>query len=77
MDERTKLMLKRVKSSPDGADLIEWLETIEKDNFISFRGADSKLNDVHKGIAICIDRILKAFRQCDKKEDIKNFDNLI
>lgn len=77
MDNRHKALLKRIKTSSDGHDLIAWFTVLEAENFATFRVCDSNLNDIHKGFAICIDKILEAFRQCDKEEIKQNFDNLI
>lgn len=60
-------MLKRIKTSPDGLDFIDYLKTLSQDNYLAFREGNSNLEKVYKGYAICVDKLIEAFEQCDNE----------
>jgi hypothetical protein len=66
-EERILKTLSRIKSTQDGIDLIEYLQTLSKDNYIAFKREGSSMNDVHKGYALAIDSLLETFESCEIK----------
>jgi hypothetical protein len=77
MGEQEKIMLNSLKTSAYGPEFLEYLKKMQDENFAAFRASNSEMNDIHKGFAICVDKLLNAFRQCDKEVVKQNFDNLI
>lgn len=69
--EQTKEMLKRIKTSTDGADFIEYLRSLSEDNYKAFKRCSSEMNDIHKGYALAIDNLLNSFELCDKQKVVQ------
>ena len=67
MDEDTLKIFSRLKQNSDGMDFISFLERLSKENYEAFKGASQEMNDIHKGKALALDALLKAFSECDNK----------
>lgn len=63
----TKQLLLRLKKSADGQEFIDYLLELSNDNYEAFKKDGAAMNDIHKGYAIAIDNLLKAFAECDKE----------
>ncbi len=62
-------MLLRVKTSPDGEDLLDYYRTLALDNYYAWKDSDVEMGDVHKGYAICIDNLIKVYEECGNKRN--------
>ena len=60
MDETLKLFV-RLKETSDGIQLLEFLETLSKQNYEAWKKCPSEFNDVHKGQSIAIDSLINFF----------------
>ena len=80
MDERINKLLKRIRTDStipgDGEEFIEYLQTLSKDNYESFKSHPAEMNDVHKGYALCVDFLLDCFANCDKQVELTEQDEL-
>ena len=66
MDSEYKI-LSRLKQTSDGLDFIELVQSLSKKNYEEFKVCDRDRTDVHKGIAIAYDNLIKLFQVCDDK----------
>jgi hypothetical protein len=65
-DEQVYLMLKRIKTAEP--DFMEYLKELSHDNYNKWLQSGSGLNDICKGYAICVDKLIASFEQCDKEQ---------
>jgi len=63
-----------IKQTQDGLDFIEYLEKLSKKNYNEFLRCDKDKSEVHKGIAIALDNLIKLFEHCDNKEKQHEYD---
>jgi hypothetical protein len=67
MDE-IKQLFKRLYTSQDGKDFIEYLENLDRENYQAFKSCPQTANDIHKGYAMAIDNLIQCFTECTKEE---------
>jgi len=58
-------LLKRIMSSGEGAELIEYLQSLSLENYEAFKKSGAARNDIHKGYAIAIDALLESLLTCN------------
>jgi hypothetical protein len=68
-DTSIKGMLLRIKTSPDGEDLLNYYKELALDNYNAWKDSDIEMGDVHKGYAICIDNLIKVYEECGDKRN--------
>lgn len=56
-----------IKQTQDGLDFINFLEKLSKKNYEEFKGCDRDKMEIHKGIALALDNLIKLFDVCDDK----------
>ena len=67
-NEQLLKVLSRLSKDVDGKEFITYLHQLAKDNYEAFKlSKDSSTNDIHKGYAIAIDGLIKAFDTSDQK----------
>ena len=65
---------RRLHSQGDLIDLMEYFTQLSEDNYESFKNSESKMNDIHKGYALCVDNIMQVFGACnDDKQKKESF----
>lgn len=71
-NEQVLKLFSRLKQTQEGIDLLEYLEFVDVQNFKDFKKSDSSMNDIHKGIAIAYEGLIKLFNLCDDslKQDV-------
>lgn len=65
--EKVLSLLKRVRTSPDGPEFIEYLESLSRDNYRFWKKSVGEDAFVKQGYAICIDSLLESFAECTKE----------
>lgn len=68
LSEQERIMLKRIKETSDGKELIDFLVTLSKENYAEFKVCSPEHNDIVKGKAIAIDTLINYLSECDKIE---------
>lgn len=68
-EEKLIKMLSRIKKSPDGPELIEYLEELSADNYRAFKNGPHDRDALCKGYAIAIDSLIKSFQNCDQEKE--------
>ena len=63
MDEQTLKVFHRISQSGDGIDYLNYLKQAMEDINTEFRVCDPNLNNVVKGKAIAINKLIKDFEQ--------------
>ena len=71
LSDQERLMLKRIKETSDGKELIDFLVTLSKENYAEFKVCSPEHNDIVKGKAIAIDTLINYLADCDKVEPNK------
>lgn len=64
---KTLAMIKRLKSTQEGLDFIEYLRTLSQDNYKTWRNSSVEYNEIHKGYAKAIDSLIYLFDYCDER----------
>lgn len=76
-EERVLKMLDRIKRSPDGAELIEYLQELSLMNYKAFKQSDPSSDEYCKGYAVAIDSLIESFANCTLKlADIQNAEKM-
>lgn len=52
----------------DGQALIDYLDTLSKENYEAFKRHGAEHDQFHKGYALAIDSLLESFATCDKRK---------
>jgi len=65
-EEQVYLMLKRIKTAEP--EFTEYLKELSKENYNKWLQSGTGMNDVCKGYAICVDKLILSFEQCDKEQ---------
>ena len=66
-DEKLWKMLDRIKRSPDGADLIEYLESVSQANYQAFKRCLPDSNERHKGYGNAVDDLVTLMKESAQK----------
>ena len=64
-DEQVLLMMKRIKTAEP--ELMDYLESLSRENYKKWVNSNSSANDICKGYAICVDSLIMLIRNCDKE----------
>jgi len=65
--DNIQALLKRIKTSTDGPDFIDYLNELSRLNYEAYKRDGIEMNDIHKGYAIAIDSLVDSFLTCDKE----------
>lgn len=62
----------KIKVTSDGADFLNYLKELSKDNYEGFKKASQEMNDVHKGRALALDSLIALFDNCEQLLALEN-----
>lgn len=69
-DEKDILVLLRhIKTSPDGPEFIDYLEELSRQNYQAFKLSSKDASEIHKGYALAVDSLLELFLRCDQNQE--------
>lgn len=57
--------ISNIKQTQDGLDFIEFLNKLSKQNYVEWKKNTAEKSEVHKGIGIALDNLIKLFDDCD------------
>lgn len=69
--EQILIALRNIKTSPDGETFIAYLKELSLQNYTAFKSNGEEMNELHKGYAQALDKLIDNFQECDTSRNME------